>query len=134
MRHARIHQRGEVEGVIHRFNQKSARLSEANRVANNQEGLRLASINAAQYLVIGVVLALMTIVQPTLNYTDALVFMLICLQLLAPLRNLYKAPGYLHRGRLSFDRVALLISRQDSSIPPSGKAGTAATLAASVSG
>lgn len=118
-RHNRIQTENKADKTIDRFNNRSAQLFTANMQNNRWETITENLIPALQYGVILVILASSVMFKPAIPYNDALVFILVSLMMMSAIRNLFKVPGYLNKGRISLDKInELVISRYDEPITP----------------
>lgn len=111
-RFTRIKENNSEQNTINRFNEKSSQLYEANLRNYQLESFQQSLIPFLQYIMLGGLLYLSTILTPSINHGDALVFVLVTLMLFSSMRKILKVPGVLNKGNISLQKIEELLEQQ----------------------
>ena len=111
-RHLRIKQQVTEENSINRFRLKSEKLYEANMENNKLESLQQSLVPVLQFTMLGFLLWISTFLKPAINYSDALVYVLVTLMLMSSMRRILKVPGYLNKGNISLQKIEELLMQE----------------------
>lgn len=111
-RYIRIKENNSEQNTISRFNEKSSQLYEANLRNYQLESFQQSIIPFLQYIMLAGLLYLSTILTPSINHGDALVFVLVTLMLFSSMRKILKVPGALNKGNISLQKIEELLERQ----------------------
>lgn len=109
--HGKIGAEGKQEGVMDKYEGRSAELLDANMANNLFESLFQALLPLFQYVMIGTILLAMSMSGYfSISAGQALVFVLIMLQMNGALKRLLKVLPALNKGRISLRKVNEIIS------------------------
>jgi ABC-type multidrug transport system fused ATPase/permease subunit len=111
-RYIRIKENNSEQNAITRFNEKSSQLYEANLKNYKLESFQQSIIPFLQYIMLGGLLYLSTILTPSITHSDALVFVLVTLMLFSSMRKILKVPGVLNKGNISLQKIEELMVQQ----------------------
>ncbi|KIA82428.1 ABC transporter transmembrane domain-containing protein [Flavobacterium sp. AED] len=109
-RHKSIKERSMEEATKQRFNGMSDLLYTANMHNNQFESMLQALLTLLQYSIIGILLWLMSLSSSSIGRNDALVFILITLMLISPMKRLLKVPAVINKGKISFGKINEIIN------------------------
>lgn len=104
-RHTSIKASSREEKTIARFNAFSRELLYNNMKNNRFDSLLHAMLPMLQYMMIGILLWLMTFANNTIPLNDALVYILIILLMLVPMKRVLKVPAIINKGKLSLVKI-----------------------------
>ncbi len=98
-----------------RFNSSSDELYIANMKNNQFDSVLQSLLPLFQYSMVGVLLWSMTFLSNSINSNDALVFVLITLMMLSPMKRILKVPSVINKGKISLEKInGMLNSLNDS--------------------
>ncbi|MFZ4770387.1 MAG: hypothetical protein ACOYLO_09435, partial [Ferruginibacter sp.] len=83
----------------------SSELYHNNMLNNRFESLLSSLLPMLQYLMIGSLLALLTSSFGKIEKEDALVFVLITLMMMAPMKRVLKVPAIINKGKISLNKI-----------------------------
>lgn len=110
-RHNSIKTNCTEEEVIGKFNKASDELYQKNMANNRFESLLAALLPMLQFLMMGSLLLVITSTYGAIEKEDALVFVLITLMMLAPMKRVLKVPAIINKGKISLNKInEILIS------------------------
>lgn len=109
-RHRTIKERSAEEVTEQRFSRMSDLLYTANMYNNKFDSMLQALLPLLQYLMIGVLLWLMTLSSSSIGSNDALVFILITLLMISPMKRLLKVPAVINKGKISLGKINEIIN------------------------
>lgn len=108
-RYTRMKENNTEQHTINKFNEKSSQLYEANLRNYRLESFQQSLIPFLQYSMLGGLLYASTILTPSINHGDALVFVLVTLMLFSSMRKILKVPGFLNKGNISLQKIEELL-------------------------
>lgn len=121
-RFSKIKQEEGFTHTISRFKLKSDSLSRANLVNYQYESLVQSLIPAMQYAILGLLLFFSTLLTPAISYSDALIFVLVTMQLFPAMRKLLKVPSVINKGRLSLEKMEMITAATSpGDVTPAGR-------------
>jgi ABC-type multidrug transport system fused ATPase/permease subunit len=104
-KHASIKTKNTEEKTGQRFNMMSDQLYHANMANNRFDSALQAMLPMFQYSMIGLLLWLMTLSTGTISVNDALVFVLIALMMVSPMKRVLKVPAIINKGKISLGKI-----------------------------
>lgn len=99
-----------------RFEGISAELFAANMLNNAFDSMLQALLPLFQFLMIGVLLWLITLPVIAIDRNDALVFVLITLMMLSPMKRILKVPVVLNKGKISIEKINEILNSSNNII------------------
>jgi ABC-type multidrug transport system fused ATPase/permease subunit len=111
-RYTKVKENNSEQNTINRFNEKSGLLYDANLKNYQLESFQQSIIPFLQYVMLGGLLYLSTVVSQSITHGDALVFVLITLMLFSSMRKILKVPGVLNKGNISLQKIEELLQQQ----------------------
>lgn len=111
--HASIIGNNTLEKSEQRFNKLSGQLYVANMKNNRFESMLQALLPLFQFSAIGLLLWLMTLSISLIRHSDALVFLLITMMLISPVRRILKVPAIRNKGKISLRKINEILEAQD---------------------
>lgn len=116
-RHRRIKEKQAELKAIENFNKRSQNLYDANLKVKRIESFTQSLIPLLQFGVIGFLLWLIAHSSFFISATEGLMMMLIILQIQSSLRQILKVPGILNRGKISLEKVLMLMKERNPPLP-----------------
>ena len=104
-RHASIKTKKAEAITEQRFNTMSGQLYDANMYNNRFDSVLQALLPLFQFSIIGVLLWLMTFSTSSIGANDALIFVLITLMMVSPMRRVLKVPAVVNKGKISLRKI-----------------------------
>lgn len=104
-RHGSIKEKNTVEITEQRFNRMSGQLYTANMDNNRFDSKLQALLPLLQFSMIGLLLWLMTFSTSSITANDALVFVLITLMMMSPMKRVLKVPATVNKGKISLTKI-----------------------------
>jgi ABC-type multidrug transport system fused ATPase/permease subunit len=102
-RHSSIKTNSAEEVSIERFNKISGELYDNNMLNNRFESMLFSFLPMLQFLMIGSLLMIMT--SAGIQKEDALVFVLITLMMMSPMKRILKVPAIINKGKISLNKI-----------------------------
>jgi len=109
-RHKSIKERSTEEVTEQRFSRMSDLLYTANMYNNQFDSALQALLTLLQYSIIGILLWLMSLSSSSIGRSDALVFILITLMMISPMKRLLKVPAVINKGKISLGKINEIIN------------------------
>lgn len=109
-RHKSIKEKSREEVAELRFKGMSNLLFTANMSNNQFDSVLQALLTLLQYSIIGILLWLMSLSSSSIGRTDALVFILITLLMISPMKRLLKVPSVINKGKISLGKINEIIN------------------------
>lgn len=104
-RHQSIKENNAEELIDQRFKIKSGELYAANMLNNRFDSLMQALLPMFQFSMIGILLWLISLSANLVSANDSLVFVLIILMMISPMRRVFKVPAIVNKGRISLAKI-----------------------------
>lgn len=109
-----IKSKNKEEITRQRFNRASVELYDANMDNNRFDSILQTLLPLVQYSMVGILLWLMTFLSDSIDPNSALVFVLITLMMLSPMKRILKVPSFINRGKISLRKINEIVNSSNS--------------------
>ena len=109
-----LSQKNKEEITRQRFNSASVELYDANMDNNRFDSILQTLLPLVQYSMVGILLWLMTFLSNSIDPNSALVFVLITLMMLSPMKRILKVPSFINRGKISLRKINEIVNSSNS--------------------
>ena len=103
--HQSIKEKKREEITEQRFKKRSDELYAANMLNNRFDSLLQALLPMFQFSMIGILLWFMSLSTSAISVNDSLVFILITLMMISPMKRVLKVPAIINKGKISLEKI-----------------------------